>query len=81
MRPGTMTNDDQLQVPGSVFILRRDTGIQKASANSQENASCASSVARMGWQELENRANRPDISIVNQNMNNTAGNFKRRIYD
>ena len=76
-----MTNDDQLPGTGrstrySVFLLRTDTGIRVGSANTQENASCVvSSVAGVGLQDLANHANRPDIRITNQNMNNTAGNY------
>ena len=57
----------------SVFLLRTDTSIQEASANTQENASCVSSVASLGLIDLANRANRTDISITNQNMNNMVG--------
>ena len=59
----------------SVFLLRTDTGIRVGSAKTQENASCASSVAGVGLQDLANRANRTDVRITNQNMIITAGNY------
>ena len=61
----------------SVFLPRTDTGIRVGSANTQENASCAFSVAGVGLQDLANLANRTDINkrIANENMNVTAGNY------
>ena len=42
----------------------------------KQNVACASSVkASVGLQDLANRANRTDVSITNQNMNNAAGNY------
>ena len=43
-----------------------------ASATTQENVACVTSVASVELQNLADQANRRDVSITNQNMNNAA---------
>ena len=63
------------RVPGAPCTWYRYQVVDIASANTQENVACVSSVAGMGLRNLANRAILTDVSITNQNMNNAAGPY------